>query len=122
MKQSEIHTEKDFGKRSGSSSHYRINSGGFKVQLMAVTNGCESGVENEFLMCQIGYRYEFVVASVNGKETVKLFTLKDFIKQVYEGRNIPHVTIPFEKYANPDAFGSVVARHFFHLTPKNQTV
>ncbi len=25
MKQSEIYTEKDFGKRSGSSSHYRIN-------------------------------------------------------------------------------------------------
>ncbi len=122
MKTENANNELVLRNENNTSSHYRINSGGFKVQLMAVTNGCESGVENEFLMCQIGYRHEFVVASVNGKETVKLFTLKDFIKHVYEGRNIPHVTIPFEKYVNPNTFGSVVARHFFHLTPKNQTV
>lgn len=122
MKQSENYSEKDFGKRSDTSSHYRIKSGGFNVQLMAVSDGDNPAVKNEFLMCQIGYRHEFVVASVNGKETVKLFTLKDFIKHEYEERNIPSVTIPFDEYANPDDFGAVVAEHFFHLTPKNQTV
>lgn len=122
MKQSEIYTEKDFGKRSDTSSHYRINSGGFKVQLMAVTDESKKEGKNEFLMCQIGYRHEFVVASVVANETVKLFTLKDFIKYEYKERNIPAVTIPFEQYANPDTFLTVVAQHFFHLTSKKQAV
>ncbi len=122
MKHSEIYTEKDFGKRSDTSSHYRINCEGTKVQLMAVLEGNNLSDKNEFLMCQIGYRHEFVVASVNGNETVKLFTLKDFIKYEYEERDISAVIIPFEKYVNPDSFLEIVTQYFFHLTPKKQVV
>ena len=122
MKKENVHNELVLGNKDGASSHYRINSGGFKVQLMAVTDESKKEGKNEFLMCQIGYRHEFVVASVDGNENVKLFTLKDFIKYEYEERNIPAVTIPFEQYANPDTFLAIVAQHFFHLTPKKQAV
>ena len=122
MKQSENYSEKDFGKRSDTSSHYRIKSRGFTVQLMATMGGDKPAVKNEFLICQTGFRHEFIVASLNGYNTVKLFTLKNFIKYEYEERNIPAVTIPFEQYINPDTFLAIVAQHFFHLTPKKQSV
>lgn len=40
MKQSEIYTEKDFGKRSDSSSHYRINCGKNPVQVGVIVKQC----------------------------------------------------------------------------------
>jgi hypothetical protein len=40
MKQSKIHTKNDFGKRSGSSSHYRINRGENPVHISEIIKRC----------------------------------------------------------------------------------
>ena len=40
MKQSENYTEKDFGKRSDTSSHYRINGGKSPVPVGVIVKQC----------------------------------------------------------------------------------
>ncbi len=40
MKQSEKYTEKDFGKRNGASSHYRINCGKNPIQIGEIVKQC----------------------------------------------------------------------------------
>ncbi len=121
MKQSEKYTEKNFGKRSDTSSHYRINCGGTKVQLMAVVEGNEPLSKCEFLMCQVGYRSEFLTAYITGK-AVKLFKLADYVDWDCFGKEVQSVEMPFENYIHPDAFLEVVLHHFFSLNPQKQAV
>ena len=121
MKQSEIHTEKDFGKRNDTSSHYRINGGGIKVQLMSTVKEKEVCGKSEFLMCQVGYRSEFLTAYITG-ETVKLLRLMDYVDWDCFGKEVHSVDISFEDYINPDTFLETVLRHFFSHNPQNQAV
>jgi hypothetical protein len=47
MKQSEIYTEKDFGKRSDTSSHYRINCGKNPVPVGEIVKYCVEQLKNK---------------------------------------------------------------------------
>lgn len=122
MKQSEIYTEKDFGKRSDTSSHYRINCGGTKVLLMSTVKEENMRRKSEFLMCQIGFKHEFVVAVLHDYKHVKLYTLKNYIESEYEGRNMPFVEIAFTEYINPKRFTHVLERNFLNIHPKQKAV
>ncbi|WP_436414945.1 hypothetical protein [Petrimonas sp.] len=109
-------------KQDISASHYRINLDGLKVQLMASVEGERESEKNEFLMCQVGFKHAFIVASLNGFEDVKLFTLKNYIKREYGGRYVPNVNIPFSEYINPDTFMQVVGHHFITLKPQSHAL
>lgn len=121
MKTENANNELVLGNKNNTSSHYRINGGGTKVQLMAVVEGSELLSKCEFLMCQVGYRSEFLTAYITGK-TVKLFKLVDYVDWDCFGKEVQSVEMPFEKYIHPDSFLEVVLHHFLAINPQNQAV
>ena len=122
MKKENVHNEVVLGNKNNASSHYRIKSGGTKVQLMAVVEGSTPLSKCEFLMCQVGYRSEFITAHIAGNGTVTLFKLMDYVEWDCNAKQVPSVEISFENYINPDAFLETVLPHFFSLNPQKQAV
>lgn len=121
MKKENENNELVLGNKDNTSSHYRIKSGGAKVLLMAVVEGNEPLSKCEFLMCQVGYRSEFLTAYITGK-VVKIFKLADYVDWDCFGKEVQSVEMPFENYIHPDAFLEVVLHHFFSLNPQKQAV
>ena len=78
--------------------------------------------KSEFLMCQVGFRHEFVVAVLHNYKHVKLYTLKNYIESEYEGQNMPFVEIAFTEYINPQRFTHVLERNFLNIHPKQKAV
>lgn len=118
MKTENGYNELVLGNKNNASSHYRIKSTGFRVQLLTAIEGYRTRDKNEFS----GFRHEFIVAKIDGNKVVMLFTLKNFIQWEYEGRHVPCVEISFDDYINPATFMKVVERHFLTLLPQNQAV
>lgn len=112
MKNENVNNELVFGNRNNTSSHYRINSGGFKVQLMATLEGNKPSEQTEYLMCQIGHRHVFIAAYMKGNGYVKLFTLRSFIEWVHHSRPARSVDITQDEYDNDTSLESVIERNF----------
>ena len=121
MKRENANNELVLGNKNNTSSHYRINRGGTKVQLMAVIEGREPLSKCEFLMCQVGYRSEFLTAYITGK-AVKLFKLVDYVDWDCLEKEVRSVEMSFENYIHPDTFLEVVLTHFLTINPREQAV
>lgn len=121
MKAENGYNELVLGNKDNTSSHYRIKSDGLKVQLLTIMEGYRKCDQNEFFMCQIGFRHEFIVAKIDGNMGVKLFTLKNFMKWEYEERHVPYLEMPLNEYNNSTSFMKVVERLFLALNPQIQT-
>lgn len=112
MKTENKNNELVLGNKDNASSHYRINSEGTKIQLMATVEGAKPFSKCEFLMCSIGYRSEFITAYMEANKPTRLFKLVDYVDWECNGKQVYNVEIPFEDYINPTAFLKVVAQHF----------
>ncbi len=121
MKTENANNELVLRNENNTSSHYRINSDGFKVQLMAVVEGSEPLSKCEFLMCQAGYRSEFLAAYITGK-AVRLFKLVDYVDWDCFGKEVRSVEMSFENYIHPDTFLEVVLTHFLAVNSQKQAV
>ncbi len=122
MKTENANNELVLGNKDNSSSHYRIKLGGVKIQLISTVKDENAHRKSEFLMCQVGFRHEFVVAVLHDYRHVKLYTLKNYIKSEYEGRNMPFVKIAFTEYINPQRFTRVLEHNFLNIHPKQKVV